>query len=72
MISDEAMAANLRMKPEIAPPIGTNWTPEQRGRALYIVWILANTPPGEWQNKKTIYAALDEFRRSSELPSEER
>lgn len=38
------------------------WTPEQRGRALQFVFVLANTKPGEWRTKKELYEAFAEFR----------
>jgi len=40
------------------------WTPEQRGRALLMIDILANTPPSEWRSKAELYDALAEFRRA--------
>jgi len=38
------------------------WTPEQKGRALEMIRVLANTPPQDWRTKKEIHAALAEFR----------
>ena len=40
------------------------WTPKQRGKALFIVHALANTPPSEWRSKPELYDALAEFRRA--------
>lgn len=39
-----------------------SWTPAQKGRALEMIRVLANTPPHEWRPKSQIYAALAEFR----------
>jgi hypothetical protein len=41
-----------------------NWTPEQKGRALHMILVLANTPPNEWRSKPEIHEALAEFRAS--------
>ena len=40
------------------------WTPKQRGKALFIVHVLANTPTSEWRSKAELYDALAEFRRA--------
>jgi hypothetical protein len=37
-----------------------NWTPEQKGRALHMILVLANTPPNEWRSKPEIHEALAE------------
>jgi hypothetical protein len=44
------------------PSPAERWTPEQRGRALHVVIVLANTSPDEWRSKKEIHEALAEFR----------
>lgn len=45
------------------PPLpAEKWTPEQRGRALHFIIVLANTPPNDWRSKKEIHEALAEFR----------
>jgi hypothetical protein len=45
-----------------APSPAERWTPEQRGRALHFIIVLANTPPDGWRSKPEIYEALAEFR----------
>lgn len=39
-----------------------DWTPKQKGRALEMIRVLANTQHHEWRSKKEIHAALSEFR----------
>ena len=39
-----------------------SWTPEQRGRALHMIYVLANTPPSEWRTKKELHEGFAEFR----------
>ena len=43
-------------------PPEASWSPEKIGRALRMIYVLANTPPGDWRMKKEIHAALSEFR----------
>jgi hypothetical protein len=38
------------------------WTPAQKGRALEMIRVLANTPPKEWRSKPELHDALAEFR----------
>jgi hypothetical protein len=38
------------------------WTPAQKGRALEMIRVLANTHPSEWRGRQAIYEALAEFR----------
>lgn len=39
-----------------------NWTPEQIGRALEMIRVLANSPPDQWLSKPLLHQALAEFR----------
>lgn len=39
-----------------------SWTPERRGRALHMIWVLANTMPGAWRTKIEMWRGLEEFR----------
>jgi hypothetical protein len=52
------------------PSPAEQWTPEQRGRALHFIIVLANTPPDGWRSKKEIYEALAEFRSPQESASD--
>jgi hypothetical protein len=38
------------------------WTPAQKGCALEMIHLLANTPHKEWRTKKELHAQLSEFR----------
>lgn len=38
------------------------WTPEQRGRALHMIYVLANTMPGAWRTKVELWREFAEFR----------
>lgn len=53
---------DLRSKSPSTPSPAEQWTPEQRGRALHFIIVLANTPPDGWRSKPEIYEALAEFR----------
>lgn len=52
----------LDLTPDVRPE---QWTDEQRGRALEMIRLLANTPHTEWRSKKEIHAALSEFRHKN-------
>jgi hypothetical protein len=38
------------------------WSPKKRGKALYIISTLANTPSADWASKNQIWEALKDFR----------
>jgi hypothetical protein len=40
------------------------WTAKQKGRALHVVLVLANTPPEDWLRRSEIWKGLAEFRTS--------
>ncbi len=44
------------------------WSPEARGRALFFIYLLANTPPTAWRSKEEIYEGLGEFRTEATSP----
>ena len=61
--TDEEVATFMRQllgKPN--PGVGENWSAAKRGKALYIVHTLANTPIEDWRSKRQLHAALAEFR----------
>lgn len=62
--SDED-GANLTKEYSVSPV--ELWTPKQKGRALHVVLVLANTPPGDWLRRAEIWEALAEFRVSGPL-----
>lgn len=45
------------------------WTPQQLGRAVHMIFVLANTPWKDWRSRAELYDALAEFRVP---PGEER
>jgi len=57
--TDEGNGDHL-MRPYRSPC--EDWTPEQKGRALEMIRLLAITPYSDWRTKKEIHAALAEFR----------
>ncbi len=43
-------------------PMPDQWSPAMRGRALFFIYLLANTPPTAWRSKEEIYEGLKQFR----------